>query len=79
MKFSEAGNKLYYNMRGLWLDLMDTKKEVASKLPSNLQTILGDRSDKRLVWKLSKLPSSSGVSHPCLFASQITSAEAACD
>ena len=30
------------------------------------------RSDKRLVWKLSKLPSSSGVSHP-VFASQVES------
>ena len=66
------GNKLYHNMRGLWLDLMSTQKEVASKLPSNLQTILGDRSDKRLVWKLSRLPSSSGVSHP-VFASQVKS------
>ena len=66
------GNKLYYNMRGLWLDLMTIQKDVASKLPSNLKTILDDESDKGLVWKLSKLPSSSGVSHP-VFASQVES------
>ena len=66
------GNKLYHNMRGLWLDLMNIQKDVASKLPSNLKTILDDESDKRLVWKLSKLPSSSGVSHPG-FASQVES------
>ena len=36
------GNKLYYNMRGLWLDLMNIQKDVASKLPSNLKTILDD-------------------------------------
>jgi hypothetical protein len=60
----KKGGKLYFSIRGLYLDLLRTKRSLLKKLPQHISDAIQDLQDKRIAWSVTKIPTFDGVSHP---------------